>query len=136
MDTQREDAEKFSSSSHRMNPLTGRWVRIGGRTETKLRRAEFLVAQHSKSETISLPQQQQQQQQRRLSPTDLLRIALTPQPRQRKRAKEKEKEKEEANDEEEVAAIHNLNKANSFQARNRTRQQQPKQEDLWSQNGF
>lgn len=131
MSTQRGDAEKFTSSSHRMNPLTGRWVRIGGRTETKLRRAEFLVAQQSKSGAMPLLQQQQRQLP---SPTDLLRMALTPQTGQTKKTNtRKEKEKENENEE---GNVHKFNKTVSIHSRNRSRQQQPKQEDLWSRNGF
>lgn len=60
---------QFESSSHRMNPLTGRWVRIGGRTETKLRRAEFLANQMAKQQVpqvlMQLPYPQQRKPPRR-----------------------------------------------------------------------
>ena len=33
----------YQSSSHRLNPETGRWIKIGGRTESALRRRQFLA---------------------------------------------------------------------------------------------
>ena len=34
----------FQSTSHRLNPETGRWIKIGGRTESALRRRQFLAS--------------------------------------------------------------------------------------------